>query len=102
MLFVYAPVRANWEPGVRVRSKPSDSCGGGCGGVAKVNPQFEHQQDNWGYEVTAKPPLDAGAKIALGALRPFVELMIELDAGDFKGSPSVGVGKTDAGSKSEL
>ena len=85
---------------MRVRSKPSDSCGGG--GVAKVNPQLEHQQANWGYEVTAKPPLDASAKVALGALRPFVELMIELNAGDFDGSPGVGVGKTDACSKSEL
>ena len=84
---------------MRVRSKPSDSSGDD---VAKVNPQFEHQPDNWGYEVTAKLPLDASAKIALGALRPFVELMIQLDAGNFNCSPGVGVGKTGAGSKSEL
>jgi hypothetical protein len=78
-----------------VRSK-LNSCGGD---VAKANPQFEHQQDNWGYEVCVTPPLDASARIAL---RPFAELMIQLDAGDFNGSPGVGVGKTDADSKSEL
>ena len=75
---------------MRQPSKPSRSWGGTVGprDVASSKEQLApQQQDNWGYEVIAKPPLDAAAKTELGTLRPFVELMIQLDASDFNDSP---------------
>jgi hypothetical protein len=75
---------------MRRPNKPSRSCDSTVGlrEVASAKQQSAPQRpDNWGYEVTAKPPLDAAAKTKLGTLRPFVELMIELDAGDFNDSP---------------
>jgi hypothetical protein len=72
---------------MRQPSKPSRSCRSTAGSRDVANSKSPQQQDNWGYEVTAKPPLDAAAKTELGTLRPFVELMIQLDAGDFSDSP---------------
>jgi Porin subfamily len=84
-------------------SKSSGSYGGG----APANPgnaqvQFANQQDNWGYEMTAKPRFDARTETSMGTLRAYVEIKIALDAGAFNGPPGPGAGETGAGTKSEL
>jgi hypothetical protein len=68
-------------------SKLKGSCGDAAvpGDVVNDNvPAAQHQHDNWGYEVTAKPRFDAAAR---STLRAFAWLMIELDAGDFNEPP---------------
>jgi hypothetical protein len=72
------------------------------GGAGNGNFQFANQQDQWGYEVTAKPRFDARTETSVGTLRAYVELKIQLDAGSFNGPPGPGVGETGAGNKSEL
>jgi hypothetical protein len=64
--------------------------------------QLANQQDNWGYEVTAKPRFDARTETSSGTLRAYVELKLQLDAGAFNGPPGPGAGETGAGNKSEL
>jgi hypothetical protein len=85
---------------------PSKSTGS-YGGGAPANPangqvQFATQQDNWGYEVTAKPRFDARTETSVGTLRAYIELKIQLDAGAFNGPPGPGAGDTGAGNKTEL
>jgi hypothetical protein len=72
------------------------------GSAANGNVQFANQQDNWGYEVTAKPKFDARTETSLGTLRAYVEVKVQLDAGAFNGPPGPGSGETGAGNKSEL
>jgi hypothetical protein len=72
------------------------------GGAANGNVQFANQQDNWGYEVTAKPRFDARTETSMGTIRAFVDIKIALDAGAFNGPPGPGAGETGAGNKSEL
>ena len=72
------------------------------GSQVNANVQFANQQDNWGYEVTAKPRFDARTETSMGTLRAYVELKIQLDAGAFNGPPGPGSGETGAGNKSEL
>jgi hypothetical protein len=64
--------------------------------------QFASQQDNWGYEMTAKPRFDARTETSFGTLRAYVEVKIQLDAGAFNAIPGPGAGETGAGNKSEL
>jgi hypothetical protein len=73
------------------------------GGVAaNAMVQFANQQDNWGYEVTAKPKFDARTETSMGTLRAYVEVKVQLDAGAFNGPLGPGAGETGAGNKSEL
>ena len=73
------------------------------GGIAaNANVQFASQQDNWGYEVTAKPRFDARTETSMGTLRAYVEVKVQLDAGAFNGPPGPGSGEQGAGNKSEL
>jgi Porin subfamily len=84
-------------------SKTSGSYGGGAPAqAANANVQFANQQDNWGYEVTAKPRFDARTETSMGTMRAYAELKIQLDAGAFNGPPGPGAGETGAGNKSEL
>src|SRR6516165_8773697 len=65
--------------------------------------QLANQQDNWGYEVTAKPRFDARTETSLGTFRAYVELKLQLDAGNFLGPVGPGGGsEVGAGNKSEL
>ncbi len=72
------------------------------GGAPGVNFQRASAQDNWGYEMTAKPRFDARTETSWGTLRAYVELKIQLDAGAFQGPVGPGSGETGAGNKSEL
>jgi hypothetical protein len=85
-------------------SKGSGSYGAttGVGAIGNANVQFANQQDNWGYEVTAKPKFDARTETSMGTIRAYVELKVQLDAGAFNGPLGPGVGETGAGNKSEL
>jgi hypothetical protein len=84
-------------------SKTSGSYGGGApANPANANVQFANQQDNWGYEVTAKPRFDARTETSMGTMRAYAEIKIALDAGAFNGPPGPGAGDTGAGNKSEL
>jgi hypothetical protein len=87
-------------------SKGSGSYGGFAGATTanQGNAQvlFSNQQDNWGYEMTAKPRFDARTETSMGTLRAYVEVKIQLDAGAFIGPPTPGAGETGAGNKSEL
>jgi hypothetical protein len=85
-------------------SKTTGSYGGIAAGGNAANAQvlFAKQQDNWGYEVTAKPRFDARTETSMGTLRAYVEVKIQLDAGAFIGPPTPGAGETGAGNKSEL
>jgi hypothetical protein len=84
-------------------SKTSGSYGGGApASAANANVQFANQQDNWGYEVTAKPRFDARTETSMGTMRAYAEIKIQLDAGAFNGPPGPGAGETGAGNKSEL
>jgi hypothetical protein len=82
--------------------------GGGFKGATTPNVangfvQLANQQDNWGYEVTAKPRFDARTETSLGTFRAYVELKLQLDAGAFLGPPGPGGGsEIGAGNKSEL
>jgi hypothetical protein len=73
--------------------------------AANGNVQFANQQDNWGYEVTAKPRFDARTETSMGTLRAYAEIKIALDTGAFAGPPGPGGpgGSADfgAGTKSE-
>ncbi len=71
-------------------------------GTYTANFQGKGQQDNWGYEMTAKPRFDARTETSMGTLRAYVELKLQLDAGAFIGPPGPGGGETGAGNKSEL
>jgi hypothetical protein len=72
-------------------------------GIGNATVQFANQQDNWGYEVTAKPRFDARTETSLGTFRAYVELKLQLDAGAFLGPPGPGGGsEIGAGNKSEL
>src|SRR5450432_2385157 len=72
-------------------------------GTAHVSTvQFANQQDRWGYEMTAKPRFDARTETSMGTLRAYVELKIQLDAGNFIVPEGPGGGETGAGNKSEL
>jgi hypothetical protein len=87
-------------------SKTSGSYGGFAGATtanqANGQVQFANQQDNWGYEVTAKPRFDARTETSMGTLRAYVEVKVQLDSGAFNGPPGPGAGETGAGNKSEL
>ena len=85
-------------------SKTTGSYGGAAvgGNAANAQVQFANQQDNWGYEVTAKPRFDARTETSMGTLRAYVEIKIQLDSGAFNGPPGPGSGETGAGNKSEL
>jgi hypothetical protein len=71
-------------------------------GVYSVTEQLANQQDNWGYEVTAKPRFDARTETSVGTLRAYVEIKIQLDAGAFNGPPGPGGADVGAGNKTEL
>jgi hypothetical protein len=83
---------------------------GGFGTTASSNAAngtmiFKNQQDNWGYEVTAKPRFDARTETSMGTFRAYAELKIQLDTGAFGGAQQGTVGGTadaGAGNKSEL
>jgi hypothetical protein len=87
-------------------SKTSGSYGGfdkgTTAGLGNAQVLFSNQQDNWGYEMTAKPRFDARTETSMGTLRAYVEVKIQLDAGAFIGPPTPGAGETGAGNKSEL
>ena len=90
-------------------SKTTGSYDGGTfKGATTANPanglvQLANQQDNWGYEVTAKPRFDARTETSLGTFRAYVELKLQLDAGNFLGPPGPGGdSEIGAGNKSEL
>jgi len=72
------------------------------GAAPTVMFQKASDQDNWGYEMTAKPRFDARTETSMGTLRAYVELKIQLDAGAFNGPEGPGAGETGAGNKSEL
>jgi hypothetical protein len=72
------------------------------GDPTAANVQFANQQDNWGYEVTAKPRFDARTETSMGTLRAYVEVKAQLDAGAFNGPPGPGAGETGNGNKSIL
>src|SRR6266849_2935042 len=57
------------------------------GSVGNSTVQFANQQDNWGYEVTAKPRFDARTETSMGTLRAYAEIKIQVDAGAFNGPP---------------
>ena len=92
-------VTANKTTGDFGSSKAAISAGGN---AANANVQFANQQDNWGYEMTAKPRFDARTETSMGTLRAYVELKLQLDSGAFIGPPGPGGGETGAGNKSEL
>ena len=92
-------VTANKTTGDYGSSKAAIAAGGT---AANGNVQFANQQDNWGYEMTAKPRFDARTETSMGTLRAYVELKIQLDSGAFNGPPGPGSGETGAGNKSEL
>jgi hypothetical protein len=74
------------------------------GAAGNATVQFANQQDNWGYEVTAKPRFDARTETSMGTLRAYAEIKIALDTGAFAGAPTGGVaGNADfgAGNKTE-
>jgi hypothetical protein len=75
---------------------------GATASAANGQVQFANQQDNWGYEVTAKPRFDARTETSVGTLRAYVEVKVQLDAGAFNGPVGPGAGETGAGNKSEL
>jgi len=75
---------------------------GGTGNAPNAQVQFANQQDNWGWEVTAKPRFDARTETSMGTLRAYAEIKIALDAGAFAGGPGPGGADTGAGNKSEL
>jgi hypothetical protein len=58
--------------------------------AANGNVQFANQQDNWGYEVTAKPRFDARTETSMGTLRAYAEIKIALDTGAFAGPTGPG------------
>jgi hypothetical protein len=65
---------------------------------------FANQQDQWGYEVTAKPRFDARTETSMGTLRAYVEIKLQLDTGAFAGPPAGSVGGSadfGAGNKTE-
>ena len=72
------------------------------GNAPAVNFQKASAQDNWGYEMTAKPKFDARTETSWGTLRAYVELKMQLDAGAFVGPVGPGSGEIGAGNKSEL
>jgi hypothetical protein len=89
-------------------SKSSGSYGGFAGATTAnaANGQvvFKNQQDNWGYEVTAKPRFDARTETSMGTLRAYAEIKIALDTGAFAGPPTGSVGGAadfGAGNKTE-
>jgi len=92
-------------------SKTTGSYGGfGAGGANNFanNPNgqvvFKNQQDNWGYEVTAKPRFDARTETSVGTFRAYAEIKIQLDTGAFAGPPAGSVGGNadfGAGNKTE-
>src|ERR1700730_150836 len=71
-------------------------------GLGNGQVQFANQQDNWGYEMTAKPRFDARTETSMGTLRAYVEVKVAPEAGTFNGPPGPGAGETGAGNKSEL
>jgi hypothetical protein len=88
-------------------SKTNGSYGGiaAGGNAGNATVQFANQQDNWGYEVTAKPRFDARTETSMGTLRAYAEIKIALDTGAFAGPPGPGgpAGAADfgAGNKTE-
>src|SRR5579871_4774803 len=89
-------------------SKTSGSYGGfgttASSNLPNANVVFANQQDNWGYEVTAKPRFDARTETSVGTMRAYAEIKIQLDTGAFVGPPTGSVaGNADvgAGNKSE-
>jgi hypothetical protein len=74
------------------------------GNPANGNVIFANQQDNWGYEVTAKPRFDARTETSMGTMRIYAEIKIQFDSGVFAGAPQGSVGGNvdfGAGNKTE-
>jgi hypothetical protein len=73
-------------------------------GLGNAQVIFANQQDNWGYEVTAKPRFDARTETSMGTMRVYAEIKLQLDTGAFAGAMQGGVaGNADfgAGNKTE-
>jgi hypothetical protein len=73
------------------------------GNILNGNVVFKNQQDNWGYEVTAKPKFDARTETSMGTIRAYIEVKVQLDTGAFSGvGPANPGSEVGAGNKSEL
>jgi Porin subfamily len=87
-------------------SKTTGSYGATAAGGAAGNAQviLAGQQDQWGYEVTAKPRFDARTETSMGTMRVYAEIKLQLDTGAFAGPMAGSVGGNadfGAGNKTE-